>query len=132
MDAVDADVVQQLIEAGDLRDKYREEVDRESAAELLGARMEERAVEEAKAAEVEAARQAAEDKARAERSSSSASRSGSRPGTGRRVGGGGSRSSSAAWGVAEDLAAGIAPHGKKGLARKGFKLIRGVLGNIGR
>ncbi len=131
MDAVDDAVVQDLIANGDLRDKYREEVDRESAAELLGARMEERAVEEAKAAEVEAARAAAEEKARAERSSSS-SRSGSRPGTGRRVGGGGSRSSSAAWGVAEDLAAGIAPHGKKGLARKGFKLIRGVLGNIGR
>ena len=36
--------------------------------------------------------------------------------------------SAQAWGTAEDVIAAIAPHGKKGLARRATKLLRGILG----
>lgn len=109
MDVVDAATVQQLVEAGDLRDTYAEEVDRESAAEILAARMQ----------RAEQAQQAEEEAAPAKESTGAPS-------------GSSRRQSAAAWNTAEDVIAAIAPHGKKGLARRVTKIVRGFLGNRAR
>ena len=114
MDVVDDATVQELVAAGDLGERYATEVDRESAAEILAARMAQREAE-----------QRAEEEAAAEEASRPAPR-GSRGAP--RDGAGTGFGSAQAWGTAEDVIAAIAPHGKKGLARRATKLLRGILG----
>ena len=112
MDVVDAATVAELAATGDLRDRYAKELDRESAAEVLAARLAkaEEQVEEAPPQRDRAADEAANtpppkrDRA----------------------------SSTAAWNTAEDVIAAIAPHGRKGLARRVTRIVRGILGNRAR
>ncbi len=106
MDVVDEATMAELAAAGDLRERYAAELDRESAAEILAERE---------------AQQEAEADAASEEANRPAPR-GTRGRTATR------RGSSQAWGTAEDIVAAIAPHGKKGLARRATKLLRGVLG----
>ena len=91
-----------------------EELDRESARELLAARLATQARED------EAAEAAAEAEAAASKRDEPARTSG-----GRKVG-------SQAWNTVEDIAATVAPHGRKSLVRSGVKLLRSVLGNRSR
>jgi uncharacterized protein len=109
MDVVDDATVAQLISGGDLQDRYAEVIDRESAAEILTARL----------ATAEAAAQEAE-KAAGSDTRASSGRGGSRP------------SSAAKWRIAEDVVAAVTPHGKKGTARSVTRLVRGFLGNRSR
>lgn len=111
MDVIDDATLAQLIGAGDLQDRYAQAIDRESAAEILTARL---------AAAEETAEKAAEQEetGRGKQSTS---------------GGGGSRQGSAArWRIAEDVIAAVTPHGKKGTARSVTRLVRGFLGNRSR
>nr|WP_274388157.1 helicase HerA-like domain-containing protein [Salsipaludibacter albus] len=117
MDPITDEQAAEIAASGDLGDTYAEELDRESAREVLAERMAESVVpatedDDAPAAEapVESRDDAPTPEApEAERDEPLLSTSG--------------------WKTVEDVAAAVTPHGHKGLVRRGVKVLRGFLGN---
>lgn len=114
MDPVTDQQTAEVAATGDLGHKYAEELDRESAKEVLAQRLEQQAnPEEAAAGQAD---QADEKQA----------------GSARQEDDGGFRMSSRGWKVVEDIAATVTPHGKKSLVRSGVKVLRNFLGTRSR
>ncbi len=130
MDPVTSEQAQQVAAQGDLGDKYAQEVDRESAHEVLAARLaasSTAAVEEDEVADVDAA-EPVDTTADQDPGAGTAGDDGDDDGGKRR----GSGLSAGSWGMIEDIAAGVTPHGRKGMVRSGVKVLRNWLGTRAR
>lgn len=112
MDPVTDEQTTKVATTGDLGDKYAEELDRESAKEVLAVRLEDQAG--AQEASVDGG-QAVEEQPESAKDDD-----------------GGFRMSSRSWRVVEDIAATVTPHGKKSLVRSGVKMLRNFLGTRSR
>ncbi len=123
MDPVSAEQTQQVAGEGDLGDKYAEELDRESAREVLAKRLDDATADQADTTDDAASDDpdASGPDATTTTASSEATPEPKNP-----------RVSGAGWKTIEDMAAAVTPHGKKSLVRSGVKMLRGVLGNRSR
>ena len=125
MDPVTPEQARQVAAEGDLGDKYATELDSESAHEILTARL-------AKAAIPVTDEQADADGAATDGAADEAGGSAEAEAPEEDDEGGMPRMSSSGWKTVEDIAATLTPHGHKGLARRGVKLLRNVLGTRAR
>ncbi len=123
MDPVAADQAAAVAATGDLGDRYATELDRESAREVLAARMADSTVPTG-TAEVPAG--PGEESDGASRAADGGSRPEPEPARDEPL------LSTSGWKTVEDIAAAVTPHGHKGLVRRGVKVLRGLLGNRGR
>ena len=120
MGATDASVVSAAVQASPLFAKYGAALDpTDSAADALGAKMQAaQAAEKAEADAKVAAKQAKADEAAAHKTQRSEKKSG----------GHGGSIADAAWNSADDIAAALAPRGKKQMARNITNALKGVFG----
>jgi hypothetical protein len=129
MDPISAELTAEIATQGDLGDTYADELDRESAHEVLA----ERQVDEAADGQAQDTGKAdAPEPVPAEGDHGASPADGPADTTPDRAPAPDADRpllSTSGWKTVEDIAAAVTPHGHKGLVRRGVKVLRGFLGN---